>query len=557
MSDPKPTSALALLGVAYTRARSWLSGLSRPARVMFASTAALTVLFGALVALKVANPTYAVLFSQLEREDAASLVAKLKELKAPYRISSDGTAIEVPESQVHELRLELAGAGLPRGGGVGFESFDKMRLGATDFEQRVLYRRALEGELSRTIGTLGAVQSARVHLVLPERSVFVAHAEPASASLVLKLRAGRTLGGSEVAGIVHLTAASVPGLTPERVALVTTEGAMLHRPRPVSTNGESPGDDGESASEAGLIEASLEERARGMLEKVVGLGHADVRVTADLDLARVERVEDRYDPLHSSLRSEEVTIDRTRAGVDEGVAGVPGAESNLPGGPLLAGDAGAPRADAGVKDAPVHEARTRNYELDHVTEKRVSTRGRLRRLAVAVVLDSVIKTEGGKVTSTPRTKEEVDRIALLVRSAVGASDERGDVITVDSIPFLDAEAAVEPAPPPPPSLLERIERIDWRSRPVKLGGGALGGVVLLLLALRLLRRKKQRPALDVTVPTLPSGPSLRELEAKLEAPADVREAALRRASTDPATAALVIRHWLGTSEPGTTPPSAP
>jgi flagellar M-ring protein FliF len=551
VSDPKPSPIPLLppaLANALSRARTWLSALSRPARILLFSTIGLTAIFGALVALKVANPTYAVLFSQLERDDAAALVAKLKELKTPYRLSGDGSAIEVPEANVHELRLDLASSGLPRGGGVGFESFDKMRLGATDFEQHVLYRRALEGELSRTIGTLGAVQSARVHLVLPERSIFVARAEPASASLVVKLHAGRTLGASEIAGIVHLTAASVPGLTPDRVALVTTEGAMLHKPRPVAQDGETSSGDAEGLSEARAIETPLEERTRAMLEKVVGVGHVDVRVTADVDLARVERVEDRYDPLKSALRSEEVTIDRVRGTVDEGVAGVPGAVSNLQG-PTLAGDAGAPaRSDAGAaKEAPAHEQRTRNYELDHITERRTSTRGTLRRLAVAVMLDGVPKTEGGKTTSVPRSKEEIDRIALLVRSAVGAKDERGDVVTIDSLPFIDTEATPEPVVAPPPTLLSRV---DWHNRRVQIGAGIPAGLLFLLVVARLLRRKKSRPLPETTTLALvgsvgsPGAPALEEAIS----PAEMREAARRAAAGDPATAALVIQHWLGTGE---------
>ncbi len=214
MSEPSkplslPRSVTLLLG----RVAASLRALSRPARVMLATTTALALLFGGFVVLQTANESYSPLFSQLEREDAATIVAKLKELKVAYRVDADGTTIEVPESKARELRLELAGSGLPRGGGVGFESFDKMRMGATDFEQRVLYRRALEGELTRTIGTLGAVESARVHLVLPEKSVFVSRGEPASGSIILRLRRGRSLGPSEVGGSSTSWPPQYPGST--------------------------------------------------------------------------------------------------------------------------------------------------------------------------------------------------------------------------------------------------------------------------------------------------------------------------------------------------------
>ena len=181
--------------------------------------------------MKSANPPYAILFSGLEQEDASAVIAKLKEMKVPYRATGNGGTIEVPEAQATELRLDMAGSGLPRGGAVGFESFDKMRLGATEFEQRILYRRALEGELSRTIGSITAVQSARVHLVLPEKSVFVSRNEPASASVIVKLRGGRSLGGGEINSIVHLVSSSVAGLAPDHVAVVSTEGVVLHKPR--------------------------------------------------------------------------------------------------------------------------------------------------------------------------------------------------------------------------------------------------------------------------------------------------------------------------------------
>src|SRR5262249_8875460 len=181
------------------------------------ATTAVALLITGASTFEKANEPYTSLFSQLDHEDAAAIVAKLKEMKVPYRVEPDGSTVDVPDSRVRELRLELAGAGLPRGAGVGFESFDKMRLGATDFEQRVLYRRALEGELARTIGTIGAVESARVHLVLPEKSVFITRNEPASASIALRLRHGRALGPSEVAGIVHLVASAVPGLEAGRI----------------------------------------------------------------------------------------------------------------------------------------------------------------------------------------------------------------------------------------------------------------------------------------------------------------------------------------------------
>jgi flagellar basal-body M-ring protein/flagellar hook-basal body protein fliF len=429
---PAPVAAV------FAKTSSWFRALSKATRILFVSTGVLAAVFVSYLGYRQTHEPYAVLFGQLEQDDAGAIVAKLKELNAPYRLGVGGSTIEVPESRVGELRLELASSGMPRGGGVGFESFDKMKLGATEFEQRVLYRRALEGELARTIGTLAAVQSARVHLVLPEKSVFIARAEPASASIVLRLRTGRALGPSEVSGIVHLTAASVAGLAADRVALLTTDGEMLRKPRDAS-DGTAQASEEDQGSRQHTIEVQLEERARLMLEKVVGPGHVDVRVTAELDPARVERVEEHYDPGKTVLRSEESSVERTGGGLDESVAGVPGAESNLPNGsapaaglipPIMAaakGDAGAPKALAavakGASDQPFRESHTRNYEVDHVSEKRFMEPGTLKRVAVAVVVDGVPHTENGQTTIVPRDRRRKSGRGRAAPGRCNGSDE--------------------------------------------------------------------------------------------------------------------------------------
>jgi flagellar M-ring protein FliF len=545
-----PRSISAPLG----KARDWLLGLSRPARILLVLTSALAVVFGGLVMLQKANEAYSPVFSQLDREDASAIVAKLKELKVPYRVDGDGTTIEVPESRARELRLELAGSGLPRGGGVGFESFDKMRLGATDFEQRVLYRRALEGELTRTIGTLGAVESSRVHLVLPEKSVFITRGEPASASIMLRLRSGRSLGPSEVAGVVHLVASAVPGLQADRVAVITTDGTTLHRPR--KSAGAGDGDGSESEDEARVAarayESSLEDRVRAMLERVVGPGHADVRVTAEIDPARVEHIEDHYDPTKSVLRSEEQSLEHGAADTNESVAGVPGAESNLPTGvakgsagatkPAASGSAAASSTPVAAAGAPgsVRESHTRNYELDHVSEKRTVGSGALKRLTVAVVLDGV-KGDKGLVA---RPREELDKLATLVNSASGASQVRGDVVTVESMPFA-ASADVSPVELPvvAPVSPDRL-RLLQRWAPIAAGG------VLVIVGLGFAMQRRRAAARMVSMPVLSAPETPPALDAAVRPmldSGDLRAQALSRATQDPASAAVVLRFWLGTA----------
>ncbi|AKU94679.1 Flagellar M-ring protein FliF [Labilithrix luteola] len=543
-SDPK-SRLLALAKSTFERAREKMAAMSKPAKILFVSTALAAVVLVSWFGYRSTETTWATLFSNLDRDDASAVVSKLKEMKVPYRIEGEGS-IEVPQSHVRELRLELAGAGLPRGGGVGFESFDKLRLGATEFEQRVLFRRSLEGELSRTIDTIGSVQSSRVHLVLPERSVFVGRQEPASASVVLKLRPGRALGASEVAGIVHLVSSSVAGLTPERVAVVSTDGTMLHKPRRAGENGDMGADSEEQASSARSLEATLEDRARSMLEKVVGPGHVDVRVTAELDRSRVERVEDRYDPKQTVLRSEQSSVERSQP--DTTATGVPGSESNVPNGTGRIG------ADGGV-DGITRESHTRNFEVDHITEKRLIQGGNIHRLSVAVVVDG-LKTG-------PRPKEEVDRLTSLVRSAVGADDKRGDLVTVESVPFLDIETPAPPAPhpftlPPVPEHLRKYV-------PFAIGGG----IALVLLPIAILVARRRKAAKNAMVLASPQATGIMVTDAELaEArhdlpiitklkPEELRSAAHERAMEDPATAALVLRFWLGENEHPTENARAP
>jgi flagellar M-ring protein FliF len=543
---PTPTAGPAR---ALARAREWLTALSRPARILLGSTALAALVLAGWLAWRSNVETWGVLFSQLERDDAAALVAKLRELKVPYRLRDEGAAIDVPEARVHELRLELASSGLPRGGGVGFESFDRMRLGATEFEQRVLFRRSLEGELARSIGSLGAVQSARVHLVMPERSVFVSRNDPASASVVVRLRPGRRLGAGEVAGVVHLVASSVPALTAARVNLVTTDGEMLHRARGEQEDGAASLEEDRGAHNRAL-EGALEERVRAMLERVVGDGRVDVRAAVEVDLARVEHTEDHYDRDRTALRSEEQTTERVTPPAGVSVAGVPGAQSNLGAAP--------PTTAAGPADAgPVmREQHTRNYEVDHVSERRVATHGTVKRLTVAVVVDGVVRTQGGRRSVVPREREELERLAGLVRGAVGASADRGDVVTVESIPFRETLDA-----PAPPAQSAAPARARWtRTNVAAVAGVAAVLVVVALVAMRRRRRIADEAAVlpdalpggapgDLTG-ALPEGSTdeagADEPHVNLEAAREgLRTAAHARAAADPASAALVLRYWLG------------
>jgi flagellar M-ring protein FliF len=309
-----------------------------------------------------------------------------------------------------------------------------------------------------------------------------------------------------------------------------------------------------------------------MLEKVVGPGHVDVRVTADVDPARVEHVEDHYDPAKTALRSEELTRERLGAGYDDTVAGVPGAESNAPSGPLAlptaaalpppppAAPSSAPAASGSASAAPAarpsliasatprgpeqpfRESHTRNFEVDHVSDKRSIRAGSLRRVGVAVILDGIVHAEGGKKTVVPRERAELDRLTALVRSAVGASAERGDSVTVESVPF-EESAAVEAEVPVAPSPFAALPR------PVRTWAPVAGGALLLVLlvgGVMLTRKRRGSLVREILPAVVAQALDLPRVETK-QIESDLRTRALERAAQDPATAALVLRYWLGTS----------
>ncbi len=517
----------------------WAS-LSTPKRLSLI-VVTLAVVVGVLTfSILSTQKSYAYLFTDLSPEDAAAIAGKLKELKVPYRVDAAGTAIEVLDEHVHELRLDLAGQGLPRGGGVGFEIFDKSHLGATEFEQRINLRRALEGELARTIGTIAAVQNARVHLVMPEHSVFAITKQEATASVVLKLRPGRPFAKAEVASVVHLVASAVPGLSADRVSVISADGTTLHRPRTDGSPGLAGGD-GEADHERELA-GGLEEQARALLERVVGPGHADVRVGLSLDTAARERTEEHYEPSKTALRSEQKTEERA-APEAATVAGVPGGPSNLPDGtaePLAGGTA------AGA----FRTSWTRNWEVDRVTEKTNTPAGRVSRLTVAALVDGTYRpTPQGGHEFVARDKVELERLSELVKQAVGFDAVRGDVVQIDCAPFATPDIVDAP----------RIDTEKMRRLYYYIGAGALGLLLVLAIVILVWRGGSKKPlnlklspvataggvmtAGQMAAGALPAGP-----------PVDsgaLRTQALEIATKDPATAAVILRGWL--NAPSSTP----
>jgi flagellar M-ring protein FliF len=517
-------------------------GLSTPKRValLVATLGSLALTLG-LVFLGSREP-YAYLFTELSTEDTALVVEKLKTQQVPYRLDASGTRVEVPESRVHELRLELASAGLPRGGGVGFEIFDRSQLGSTEFEQQVNLRRALEGELARSIATVRGVQSARVHLVMPERRLFVAGQERASASVVLKLRSPEAFGRSEIAGIVHLVSSAVPGLSRERVSVVSADGMTLHRP---TLDGDKGAGSADLTEQGQLLSSQLENAAREQLERVVGPGNADVRVNVAINAATREKTQELYNKDTTALRSEHKVEEMTGTN-RETVAGVPGAQSNLPDANPPGDGAGATPVGAG---GVFRRSQTRNWEVDRVVEKTSTPPGEVERLSVAVLLDEKRVQKGAKAVVVPRTKEEVAALEDIVRRAVGFNTDRGDSLSVRAMEFHHSNLDDGVKAPELPIYRRFLPYI-------------VGGLLVFVALIVLLRRTKTDKRLAnlkqaVALKGAERAAATAELEAPLDADrrsrlleaapnaiADYRARALELAGKDPATASVVLKGWL-------------
>ena len=461
----------------WKRVKAWWSGLTPSARISLGAVA--TGLLAAFAFLIVQNtePTMGVLFSNLSQDDSARIVERLSTMGVPHRYDEDTATIVVPKGDVHETRLTLASEGLPSGSGVGFEVFDQQRFGESEFSEQVKYHRALEGELGRTISHLAGVRRARVHLVMPKRSLFVSKAQSASASVALHLKPGWKMREEQARGIIHLVASSVRGLEPSGVTLVDGEGRRL-----------GGGDDSESdvASDAlsfrREIEKAKEQAAQQILVTTLGPARSVVRVAAEVNFTREERTEETYDPQGVAARSFQIAEEATGAG-GKTVGGVPGAVSNLPGGE------GATGGRAG-RDGVLKRSETRNFEVSKVLKHAVEPVGRVVRLQVAVVVDGKWTGEGEERSFEPMPQKEREQIKALVATAVGLDDERGDRITVESLPF------AEPLGHGELSLLEKLLGPYADQLPTLLAI-LVGGILLMVF----MRRRKKSALLDGDRPT--------------------------------------------------------
>lgn len=495
-----------------------------PARRMtfVALTAGIVIGTGAL-AWWVQQPQYRVLYSGLGASDAGAVIEYLKTEKIPYRVSDNGGNIEVAAGRLYETRMALAGRGVPQGGGVGFEIFDKQTLGMTDFVQRLNYQRALQGELARSISELDTVEAARVHLAMPERSLFVAEERRPSASVVLKLKPGRSLAPEQISGVVHLVAASVEGLRPADVTVVDVNGQVLSHDQG-EQDARHPGQGMMTFQRE--MEQGYTDGIESMLTRVLGPGHALARVTVALDLAQVEKTEESFDPDRVAVRNEK----RSKESSATGTAGGGVASANITNEPAAAA-AGGPTS--------AREDTALNYEISKITSRRVEQMGSVKKLSVAVLVDGTWTGEGEARTFVPRPQEEIDRYRELIKRAVGFNEERGDAIEVVSAPFQEPAAVEAPEPPGILAKVGAFSEVLWR-----VAGLLVVMIVLLTIVRPFLLAMANRAPVVAPMPYIPP-PTARATTGTGGADLPVPSGMLQMASQNPEHTAEVIRQWLG------------
>ena len=402
--------------------------------------------FFAFLMLRVTAPQMTPLFTDLTFEDSTAIVKELERQGVPYELRNDSSIVMVPKDRVARLRMGLAEGGLPKGGGVGYEIFDKSdALGTTSFVQNINNLRALEGELARTIRGLDRVQAARVHLVMPERPLFSRDKMEPSASIVVKVRG--PLEPQQVRAIRHLVASAVNGLKPQRVSIVDEGGHLLADGAGDDQNGTEVSADERQVA----FEKRLREQIETIVSSVVGPGRARVELTADFDFNRVTQTSDKYDPEGRVVRSSQ-TREETSAS-NEGRENQVTVGNEIPGGNQR--QAPAPEAGGTPRDQSRKSEEIINYEISKTSKTEVIEGGRVNRISVAVLVDGTYgKNDKGDATYQPRSKEEIDQIGALVRTAIGFDQKRGDQVQVINLRF--AEVARRRSD-------HRAERLDVRA----------------------------------------------------------------------------------------------
>jgi flagellar M-ring protein FliF len=513
------------------------------------------------------SPDYRVLYANYSDKDGGAITASLDQMGVKYKFSEGGTAILVPAEQVPDLRLKLASQGLPKGGNVGFELMENQKLGVSQFLEQVNYQRSLEGELARSIQSLGSVAGARVHLALPKPSVFVRDQQKPTASVLLNLQSGCALDPGQVSAIVHLVASSIPELTIGNVTVVDQNGNLLSEQPKANALGKQL--DATQLKYVEQVQQNIIKQVESLITPIVGKGNVRAEATADIDFAQVDTAAEMYKPNSppepQAIRSQQTS---EQTGATTGPAnGIPGALSNQPPGVATAPlEGGAPGAAPQATTGPSAKNATTNYELDKTIRYEQRPMGGIKRLTVGVVVNyrRTVDPATGKVTVKPLPAAEVAQINELVKQAMGYSQSRGDTMNVANAPFDGVDRPDENGP-------------DWYKDPsnlplaMEIGKYLLIAAVIAFLYFRILRpllrpvvrkfdeataipdeEKKEGQDEDAIVdlegkPLLgPDGMPIEEEEAPRERSYRANLAmAKEMAQNDPRIVANVIKAWVG------------
>ena len=505
-----------------------------------ASIVLATVTIGSVLAMSfwIKTPDLQLLYANLSEKDAAAIVDNLSTQKIPYELSNQGKTIRVPANQVHEIRLKMASEGLPEGSEVGLEIFDKTSLGMTDFIQKLNFQRALQGELSRTISTLEAIDRARVHLVIPKQTLFLREKPKGKASVTIKTKAGKSLNEKQVQGIVHLISASVEGITADNVAVVDVKGNLLSGSQETSAGAARSSSNYQHQRR---VEQEFEKNILAMLEDALGEGMIIARVTADLDFEKNDQTEEIYDPDSAVVRSSQTASESVVGATPTG--GVIGVQAQLPAGQNEGGTGTSGQPSKRDKNNQVQ-----NFEINKITRVVSKPTGTIKKLSVAVMIDGTM-TEDAEYKA--RTQEEMDKYLQLVQSAVGYNQERGDQIKVENVQF-DRTIELQRA--------DELEKQEQIALAFQVGKYILGIAFVILFFTKAIKpiinlittsvkSEEEAPEEEVTTDgrseaQVAEEEEMKRLEEILLNSAEMRKSVTEFIEKDPKYTAGVVRKWL-------------
>jgi flagellar M-ring protein FliF len=499
---------------------------------------------------------YKVLYANLSDKDGGAIIAQLSQMNVPYRYTEGGGAILVPAAQVHDLRLKLASAGLPKGSVVGYELMDGARFGQTQFQERLTFQRGLEGELTRSITAMPSVQNARVHLALPNQNGFFREQQKPSASVMLSLYPGRTLDRSQIAGIVHLVSSSVPEMNPKAVSVLDQTGTLLSGATDTSSGA---GLDAQQLQYVNQIEASYNKRILDILEPVVGRDNLRAQVTAEVDFSQTESTSEEFKPNQgnnaaASIRSSQTSEQMGSNGA--GATGIPGATSNQPPvaatAPLTGASQPLQTAQGGAAGGQNNSSRNAvtNYEVDKTVKVTRNATGTVKRLNAAVVVNHRSNTDAkGKTTVVPLTSDELEKLNVLVRESIGFKQDRGDSVKVINAPFKIEAIAKDDTP-----LWKQPQTVDMLRAGAVPAALALVALVIVFVLIRPALKAAAQPAmtdargntLNATVGDQEALPIAPEEFLRIESPkvSAHLHSARAFAKENPTAVASIVRGWV-------------